>query len=288
MKNTLFRCFVLEQDIEKPFFTNYWARASQMGEAIQMIFSAAKRNNLQYPNLLSCDPYEIKNLDCEVSPDSKADVFWMTSNCYFPPEEGKTFILPTGIIPSSEEGEYSIDEISQGYQIETNKEGMISIHVNVEAGEIIPLYNQLINLNQNYKVFWYVLHNETNSEAEKKFLVNEDLNSPEKILKHLRENEKNSIQNGFVSLTAFLEEGSTNLTISDHKRFAILTYSKDMANQYRLTLENADYPQINKLKSIEFGMHHWHYRLPGSLPNEELEVFLKSSGFSDWNPKKNA
>ncbi len=283
MKNTLYTCLIEEQTPAEAFVQVYWAHAPHLGVAIQMMLDSAKANGLQSPVARECDPYDIDNLECVVTPSEDADVFWSSSRHFFPPEP--IFQLPTGIIASCIEGGNDIDELTPCFSVEGDDKGMTTIEVNVEESRLASDYSAMLRLFPKYKLFWYVLHDHWEDQEEDRFLVNEELNTPARILAHISENKTDSILNGFVTLTAYLEDGETNLKISDHKRIVISTYSSGVAEQFLTFLRNAGYPNVEAPLSIDHRIHHWHYRVPASIPKTELEGMLKESGFSDWKPK---
>lgn len=289
MNKTLYICLIEEQDTKEPFFQTYYARASNIGEAIQMTVDSAKTNGLHNPVPRECDFFDINHLEAAIYPHAEADVFWLIGRCFFPPEP--TFVIPIGVIASGVEGEHDVDEITRGHTMQTDENGLTTIEVNAETNQLFPLYKKLLLMHPEYKVFCYVLHGHWQEEGEEeeeekdRFLVNKQLNSPDKILNHLRSNWVNSVQNGHVTLTSYLEEGATNLSISDHKRIVIATYSPAAAEQYAKLLDESGYPRAAELISFDRGMHHWHYRLPGSMTKAELEKMLKTTGFTDWKPK---
>lgn len=285
MKKTLYTCLLEEQNADEAFVQVYWARAAHLGAAIQMTLNSARANGLQHPVAQECDPYDIENLECEVTPSADADVFWSSSRHFFPPEP--IFRLPVGIIASCLEGEHDIDEMAPCFSVECDQEGMTTIEVNVQKSRLLPDYSEMLRLFPQYKVFWYVLHGHWEDVEEDRFLVNEELNTPARILEHINNNRANSLLNGFVTLTAYLEDGATNLKISDHKRIVVHTYSAAVAEQYHTFLESAGYPLVKDPVRIDHRMHHWHYRVPESVSKTELEKLLKDSGFSDWKPKEN-
>jgi len=246
-----------------------------------MMLEAAKSNGLEFPVPVECDPYDFDDLEVKVSPNQDAEVFWSDSCQYFPPEP--TFNLPIGIIASSPgEDSYGTDEISRGYTLETNEAGMTSIEVNVESAQLMDLYSKLLQLHNSYRVFWYILHDHWDNEEDNIFLVNEALNSPEKISFHLNSFKINSIRNGYVTLTSYLEEGTTNLSISDHKRIIIDTFSSSIVTLYLEKLNSLGYLNNADLVSIDHRIGHWHYRETESLSRPELEIKLKELGFSEW------
>lgn len=284
MGKTLYICLVEEQNDKESFYQVYWARALHAGEAIQKMLDAAGDNGLLNPIPRECDPCDAPNPEGEVEPSPDADVFWLTDLYCFPPEP--RFVLPVGVIASWEEGGHRFAEILRGYTMVKHNDGLISIDVNAENDDLFPLYEKMIHLHQEYKVFWYILHGHWDDEGEDRFLVNNKLNTPDRIIGHLRDNRTNSVQNGFVTLTAYLEEGATNLNISDHKRIAVRTYSDAIAEGYSKMLEQSGYSRAAELISIDSEMRHWHYRVSGSMPKKQLEEMLKHSDFSDWKPDK--
>jgi hypothetical protein len=282
METTLFTCMILEQDDEEPFVQVYWARAVHLGAAIQMILDSARSNGLRNPVARECDPYDIENLRGEVAPAASAEVFWSTSQHFFPP--APLFDLPTGIISSCLEGDHDKDEIAPGFTMTVDDEGLTTIWANMAQSELFQVYSALVSVFPEYRVFWYVLHAHWEDEKEERFLVNEGLSTPAKILDHLRATWVDSVQNGFVTLTAYLKEGATNIKISDHKGICVATRSQAIAERCANLLVESGYPEVPELVSIDCEMHHWHYRLPGSRSKTELAAMLKSSGFVDWVP----
>ncbi|MCB2154910.1 hypothetical protein KQI84_08475 [bacterium] len=282
MTTTLYTCLVEEQNATEAFVQVYWARAPHLGAAIEMMLASAKANGLLSPIAQECDPYDIDNLGCEVAPSKDADVFWSLSRFSFPHES--SFELPTGIIASCTEGESAIDDLTPCFSIERDAKGLIAIEANVEQSRLASDYSVMLRLFPKYEVFWYVLHDHWENQEEDKFLVNEELNAPERILAHIDENKADSILNGFVTLTAYLKDGATNLTLSDHKRIMVTTYSPEVAEQCLTFLKGAGYPHVESPARIDRGIYHWHYRLSASRSKRELEEMLKESGFSDWKP----
>ena len=279
---TLFTCLIEERDKREPFVQVYWAYADHLGEAINMMLAAAKENGLKDHLPRQCDPYDIENLPDEIEPSSEDSVFWATVQHTYPPEE--VFDLPIGIIASCIEGDFDIDEIERGHTISKGNDGLTIINVNVENDNLFTLYSEIIDLFPKYRVFWYVLHDHWDNEFNNQFFVKESLDTPELILSHLTDNYLNSIQNGFVTLTAYLDEGATNIDITDHKRISIKTRSDSVVHKCLRRLDTSGYTERKSLVSIDDRIHHWHYRVPGSYSKNELKVFLKEHGFFVWDP----
>ena len=71
------------------------------------------------------------------------------------------------------------DNIVDGYTMNRDDKGLIRIQVNVESDQLFFLYSQLLALNRNYKVFWYIIH--LDDEEEMQFLINEHFNTPSRF-----------------------------------------------------------------------------------------------------------
>jgi len=281
---TLFTCLVEERSATEPFVQVYWARDEHLGGALEKMRAAARSNGLRDPAMQEADPYDLDNLTCEVEPDPSAEVFWALSRHRFPPEP--SFTIPYGVIGSCIEGERDIHDIVAGYSLHKSEDGLTTLEVNADADALAPLYEEFLKAHPTYRVFWYVLHDHwLDDGSDSLFLVNEALNTPSRIIEHLHGHQRDSIMNGFVTLTAYLQEGSTNVKISDHKRIVVATYSDEIAADYADLLDRAGYDRFDELTSFDRGIHHWHYRHPASRDRAELERYLRELGFKDWKPK---
>jgi hypothetical protein len=277
----LYTCLIEEQTEDEAFVQVYWSYAEHIGEAIEKVLAAARRNGMKDPQAREFDPYDISNLQGDVAPGPDSETFWATNRVFFDPEP--LFQLPYGIVGSCIEGEHDLDEIASGFTRNKDGEGLTTIGVNVTRDSLFQIYSLLVRLRPDYSVFWYILHDHWDDESDR-FLVNESLCTPDAILDHLQNNELDALMNGYVTLTAYLDDGATNVNISDHKRVVILTYSDELADHYCLALKGAGYPQMEELAAIDDRIYHWHYRHPDSRTREGLVNYLHSCGFRDWNP----
>lgn len=281
-ETTFYTCLIEERDDLNPFVQAYWAHAEEMGRAIEMMLDVAKENGLQRPFPRQCDPYDIKNLPDDIERSSDAAVFWTANRYAFPPG-GKMLDLPVGIIASCIEGDHDIEEIEQGFTVFPGDK-LKTIAVNVGVDQLEVLYGKILELFPVYKVFWCLLHDHWNDDSSDLFFVNEDLNSPARINAFIAENRANTILNGYITLTSYLEEGATNINISDHKRIIVRTYSKAVVDQISTLLESNELERKDSIVSIDAGIHHWHYRVRDSLGKEQMKALLKSLGFKPWTP----
>lgn len=283
-EDALYTCLVMEQTNDEAFVQVYWARGSHMGAAIEKTLAAARENGLTNPLVREADPYDIKNIEGEVYPDTDADVFFATTRYSFPPEAA--FNFPKGIVPSCIEDEESevVDDILEGYRRTKNEEGLIEIGVNASGLDLLPIYERLLRLRESYETFWYLIHDHWD-DADAQFYENPGLGTSEAIIEHLRAHPYDAVHNGFITLTAYLDVGETNLNISDHKRIIILTYSDSVADAFEASLKSSGLSHDENLVSFDSRIHHWHYRPSESRERGDLVEYLTSIGFRPWEPK---
>jgi hypothetical protein len=115
-------------------------------------------------------------------------------------------------------------------------------------------------------------------------LVNEHIVTANRIGEFLNDWSGSVLRNGFVSITGYLEEGATNVSITDHKKIVALTYSSAVADQIVGLLPQMGYGEIDPFFTIDCEMHHWHYRDPNGSDYARLVDELMAAGFTPWTP----
>ena len=279
MEKTWFSCLIVENDTKEPetFLQQFWTEAEHMGEAIEKCLSVAGKTGYEKPVILECDPCDMFYLDPVEIPNLNKDVFWNPSRNYFPYEPN--FEFPQGIVPSGRNKFDELDEIKNGFTTITNENGLIIILANLSAENLFPTYKNLIELNPSYRVFWYVLHDEENHDAKEQFLVNEALNTPELIIQYLEANWKNSLSHGFVTVTSYLEEGDTNISITNHKQIKISSFSSQLTESLKNIFTECGLAFLENFVGLDKEMHHWHFRYPEACQFPILKFFLRIPGF---------
>lgn len=289
-EETRYTCLV-EEHAPEAFVQMYWARGTHMGEAIEKVLAAARENNFSNPVVREVDPCDSESPESkgEVYPDPEADVFYSTTRYSFPAEPA--FSCPTGIVASGtktgDDDELEADDITMGFCRSVQEHGLIEIGINVESFDLVRIYGRLLSIHDDYETFLYMLHDHWGN-TETQFLEHPKLNSPDAIMAHLNSHPEDSVMNGFVTLTAYVEDGATNLNISEHKRIVVLTYSEKVADAFVRTLEEEGFAEDSQLVSFDSRIHHWHYRPSASRSREELIAHLSTQGFTPWNPDEGA
>jgi hypothetical protein len=277
----LYTALIEENDPASPFVQVYWARANHMGAALEMMLTAARSNGFLRPIWRQADPFDIKNLPKQLKQYSTQDVFWGNERYGFPATD--TLELPYGIISSCIEGEFDVDEIQVGFHVHKDGE-MFTLEVNVSEQQLATLYFGLLDEYKKFRVFWYKLHSDWEGNGNEEMFVNENLSTGQSIRHHLEGDVDNSIRNGHCTITAYLEDGATNINISDHKKIVVITYSESKLAIATRFLNAHRIPLLDPFVTVDYKIHHWHFRSPQSCSRAELIRRLETQGFSRWAP----
>jgi hypothetical protein len=278
---SLYTCLVCEDSPSEPYVQPYWAYGSHLGEALARVQARALSNGFRRPTLKEADPFDPGDLQDDIiwAPDRLTG--WAPTQYFFPPGPG--FTLPWGVIASCEEGEFDVDDIAPGYRASV-EDGLHTIELNTSEDRLVSDYALLLNTSGPFKVFWVVIHGHWTDDAGDLFLVNESLTSADVIERFLRADLANTVRNGYLTFTAYSDEGATNINISDHKKVVAFTRSASMASRLTGALKSVGYTTPEPFNTVDHRFHHWHYRDPRGLGREALIEALLVRGFAHWDP----
>ncbi|MCP9493614.1 MAG: hypothetical protein MSG64_04070 [Pyrinomonadaceae bacterium MAG19_C2-C3] len=260
----------------------YWTWASHIGEALNKMLNCAKLNGVAKPIAARIDPYDFENLPETAITEDEGDTYFDDEKISFPTEP--SYNLPYGVIHSFLDGEYEIDEIKPGYQIDEDDNGLIEVEAVVNETDLLKIYLELVAVLPEIEVFWIKIHDDWEDVGAEEIYVNEEINSRQKIQSFITRHKQDTLLNGHVTITTYSDEGSTNLNISDHKIIVAMTYDKGLSNKICEVFERRGLEKKDKLISVVYGFHHWHYRHPEGLDRQSLIKKLKERGFDFWQP----
>jgi len=280
MPNTLYTALFEENDPVSPFIQVYWAYAEHIGEALEKMKKAALNNGLKKPIWKQLDPYDIDNLPENLKDVSKEEVFWDEDRLFFSP--GDAFIFPYGVIPSCAEGIFDPENMVTGYQVSVKPDGLLMLEANLPESRLVPMYLDLLHVFGDFRAFWYMIHEHWEGTEGDDMYLCERLKSAEDICRHLEDNAENSLYNGFCSLTAYVIEGSTNVSLTDHRRIVVFTYAREQLRRATDFFAGQGISDLGNLVTLDERIPHWHFRSPSSLGRRDLIQHLQSSGFALW------
>lgn len=109
--------------------------------------------------------------------------------------------------------------------------------------------------------------------------VAEHLDEKELVLSFLNQQEKNTIENGYVQLVVYSSTGETNLQLDDHKKLQLYTKDENILQTFIRLYKKLGYAQTDDFYNLQYGFYHWHYRPAGSLSRPEFTAMLKAEKF---------
>lgn len=277
----LYTCLIESHENDEAFIQGYWAYADHLGDAISEIIIEAKNQGILNPIPRQVDPYDILNLQCDVVYGQNGNVFYNPNRHYFPFGE-TAFRFPYGIIPSAIEGEFDPDEIVVGYDKYDLQDGMRKISVNCDEGNLLVLYQKILESQNKYRVLMLELCDHYENGESASIYVNESLNNPALISQFLINNQVNVLENGHISLISYLQQGRTNIKLTDHKMIEISGYDIPLMEKLEEVIIGLKVSYMDRFVSIDNKIHHWHYRPKGSLDKKSLIQKLLFDGFSKW------
>lgn len=174
-----------------------------------------------------------------------------------------------------------IEDVHEGFESYMQGDDTYCIDVVLGKEKLESVYSELVSRLPSIRVTWIVLSEEWESKDVQVFWSNEAYNNLERIM-YLLSDKKRVLENGMIKLTTYSDDGATNLNIDFHKTVKVFTKSPDIHESLREGLSSLGLSEIKDLKSIEFGMHHWHYLPYGAPSRTEFEAYLTAKGFSIW------
>ena len=104
-------------------------------------------------------------------------------------------------------------------------------------------------------------------------------NNKEIIIGFLQEQRKNTLENGYLDIVIYSLKGQTNLTLNGHKKIQLKTQDEEVFKGFIGNIIDLGYEQTKDFYNLEFGYHHFHYRLVDSLTRTEFKQLLEDNEF---------
>ena len=266
-------------------FASYGAWGGHVGEAIGKAVKAAQLEGGKDVIVPEAIPDSLSRLSWSGRKRrlvGGAGVYIFGSRSCYTPDE--VFLPPEGLIGSyGEEGAHDHLDVAPGFE-SYSEDGVHSVFVVVDRRQLEPVYARLVASFPRLKVMWLRLSSEWDDVGEEAFFANEAIDTPEAALAFLRANRSDTIRNGLVSVTAYAEEGHTNINLDAHKTLYVHTTNTAVQNRACDLLRDFGLRETSPLLSLEIEYHHWHYRPADSLCRSDFEGMLTRSGFKPWTP----
>lgn len=271
-----------QQDNETGIVGNFYAYGNHLGDALEKVIEASKEQSFSNHNLTEAsylDTFETIENNSELV--EIADKVFMRPTTYtFPFDDpDNEFVPPIGIVKSVYEGEYEYDLIKEKFvAYGADENGIFELQLVLTKDNLIDTFLKTIDFLPSIDGFWIYLkdfweNNLTELWVAKHFTDREIVK--DFLLKH----KIDTLENGFLDIVVHSLQGETNLTLDDHKKIQLNTKDETVFRNFLGNITNLGYEQTREFYSLEFGYHHFHYRLAESLTRDNFKKMLTENKF---------
>lgn len=272
-----------QQDAETGIVGNFYAYGEHLGDALEKTIKAS----VDYKFITNHNLAEVSLLDSfDVIGDNKelveiADNVYMRPTTYtFPIDDpDKEFIPPIGIVKSVFEGEYEYDLIKQNFvAYGADENGIFEFELVLTKENLIDTFIKTIDFLPTIDGFWIYIKNYWENDMTELWVA-KHFTDKQTVIDFLKTQRKNTLENGYLDIVVHSLTGETNLTLDDHKKIQFHTKDEGVFNDFIGNIIELGYEQTRDLYNLEFGYHHFHYRLVDSLTRTEFKHMLTDNKF---------
>lgn len=264
-------------------YTNFYATGDHLGEALELALK-----NVDKLDLINCELIEASRLgsidEFDLSDDTQEiaeNLFLKSGLSTYKIKKSETeFISPTGIVKTSDDGEYDFDLIKEHF-VAYNKDenGVYSFTMTPDKRNIEKLVFNSLEFIPSVDSLAIFLENDWENDKETEFWVNEGLVEKQPIIDFIKTNISNTIRNGYVSTVIYCSTGETNLVVDSHKHLKLTTKDLGVFDNFIKQIKGLGFKQTRDFYSLEYGFYHWHYRPYDSLDKSGFRDLLKTNKF---------
>lgn len=271
-----------QQDAETGIVGNFYAYGNHLGDALDKTIKSSidykfTNHNLTEASLL--DNFDVIENNKELV--KIADNVYMRPTTYtFPFDDpDKEFIPPIGIVKSVFEGEYEYDLIKENFvAYGADDNGIFEFELVLTKQNLIDTFIKTIEFLPTIDGFWIYLKNYWESDLTELWVA-KHFTDKHAVIDFLKTQKKNTLENGYLDIVVHSLTGETNLTLDDHKKIQLHTKDEGVFNDFIGNIIELGYEQTRDFYNLEFGYHHFHYRLVDSLTRTEFKHMLTDNKF---------
>jgi hypothetical protein len=271
-----------EKDAETGVFGNFYAYGSHLGDALDKAVNASVEYGFAKYNLTEAS---LLNSFEEIGDNEElveiADDVYMrpTMFSFSLSDPDKSFIPPTGIVKSVFDGEYDYDLIKEKFvAYNADENGIFKFELVLEKKNLLETFINSIDVLTIVDGFCIYIKDYWGNELIELWIA-KNFVEKDTIAGFLKKQEKNTIQNGYLDIVIYSLKGQTNLILDDHKKIQLQTQDEEVFKSFVGSIIALGYEQTKDFYNLEFGYHHFHYRLANSLPRTEFKQMLEDNKF---------
>lgn len=271
-----------QQDTETGVVGNFYAYGNHLGDALNRAIKASEEYNFSEQNLTEAS--YLDNFD--VIENSKElvqigdGVFMRPTTYTFPYDDpDKDFVPPIGIVKSVYEGEYNYELIKENFvAYGADENGIFELELVLTKRNLIDVLFKTIEFLPSIDGFWIYIKNYWDNDLTELWVA-KDFTDKTAIIDFLQRQQKDTLENGYIDIVVHSLVGETNLTLDDHKKIQLHTKNEEVFNNFIGNIIDLGYEQTRDFYNLEFGYHHFHYRLSDSLTRTEFKQMLTDNRF---------
>lgn len=274
-----------QQDENTGIFGNFYTYGSHLGEALEKTILALKDYNFSNHNLTEAtllDSIEsIESIDnyqklIEIS----RDVFLQPTTFTFPiSNSDQMFYTPIGIVKSAYDDEFEYDLIKECFvAYDADENGIFEFALVLKKEHLIDIFLRAIDFLPSVNGFWIYINNLWENQ-QTELWVAKHFTECQTVKDFLLDNRIDTLENGFLDIVTHSSQGETNLTLCSHKKVQLFTKDKIFFQEFLGKITDLGFKQTRDFYNIEFGYHHFHYRLANSLSRDDFKQMLTDNNF---------
>lgn len=271
-----------QQDEETGIVGNFYSYGNHLGDALEKVIKASEDYNFSSSNLIEASHLEDFNLieNNQELVEIAEGTFLRPTTYTFPYDDpDKEFVPPIGIVKSVYEGEYDYGLIKENFvAYGANENGVFEFELVLTKEQLITIFLKTIDFLPSVDGFWIYVKDFWDNELTELWVA-KHFTDRQIVTDFLMANRANTLENGFLDIVVHSLHGETNLTLDDHKKIQLHTKDETVFQEFLSNAIDLGYKQTKDLYNLEFGYHHFHYRLGGSLTRERFIHMLADRKF---------
>jgi hypothetical protein len=283
--NQQFWYFLINGRLDKQTgaYANFYTHGRHLGEALMRTLDAAALVDLSDVNAIETTRLDNADEKFIMPSDTRqlSEFVFIKENLnsYDWDEDDMQFVPPTGIIKSSDDGEYEYDLIKENFvAYGKNENGIFEFELVVGKERLIETFIKTISFLPSVDAFWIYIWSHWDDKKTELWTA-KHFSDKETVVQFLNENRASTLENGFIDCVVHSLTGQTNLTLDEHKKIQLHTKDNDLFNDFGKKIMNLGFEQTQDFYNIEFGYHHWHYRPVDSLDRDNFKKLLEREKF---------
>lgn len=267
----------------KGAYANFYSYGQHLGDALALTLK-----NTNKVGLTGCDLIEAQRLDSIEDFHLPGECEEIVSDVFFKPglsiykikENEENYIYPTGIVKSSDDGEYDAEFVKNQFVAYSKDEnGIYTFLMTPDKYLLKDLFFKTLDFIPIVDSVAFFIEAEWDNEESNERWINKSLTEKKSIIDFLTTNIPNTLNNGYVSTVVYCTKGETNLVIDSHKHLKLTTKDESVFNNFGKKIMDLGYSQTRDFYSLAYGFHHWHYRPADSLDKKSFRGYLTRHGF---------